>query len=100
MTQIRVVDAPVLSIDGDPGLIDRMHAQARDLIDRDLVDVLVLGCTGMLGLAQKLQDRLRAEGPFVPVVDPTGAAVLALDSAVRLGLRPSRTAYLPPPSKG
>jgi allantoin racemase len=32
-------------------------------------------------------------------VDPTGAAVLWLESSVRLGVRPSRTTYMPPPAK-
>jgi allantoin racemase len=62
-------------------------------------DVIVLGCTGMIGVAAALQERLAKDGVFVPVVDPTGAALLWLESAVRLGVRPSRTTYLPPPAK-
>ncbi|MEW2496894.1 hypothetical protein AB0942_25690 [Streptomyces nodosus] len=53
----------------------------------------------MPGVAAELRDRLAADGPAVPVVDPTGAAVTWLESCVRLGVTPSRTTYMPPPAK-
>jgi len=60
---------------------------------------MVLGCTGMIGVAAALQKQLESDGTYVPVVDPTGAAVLWLESQVRLGIRQSRTTYMPPPAK-
>ncbi|MFE6183199.1 aspartate/glutamate racemase family protein [Streptomyces sp. NPDC056465] len=62
-------------------------------------DVIVLGCTGMLGVGAALQERLARDGPFVPVADPTGAAIMSLESLVRPGVRPSRACYLPPRAK-
>jgi allantoin racemase len=96
---IRVVDIPVLSLDEPDVLLDRLAEQAAAAIAAQEADVIVLGCTGMIGVAAALQERLAKDGVFVPVVDPTGAAVLWLESSVRLGVRPSRTTYMPPPAK-
>jgi len=62
-------------------------------------DTLVLGCTGMLGVAAALQDRLESERTRVPVVDPTGASLGMLLSMHSMGLKPSRRTYMPPPDK-
>ncbi|WP_219414507.1 aspartate/glutamate racemase family protein [Pseudonocardia nigra] len=96
---IRVVDIPVLGLDDHDALVDRIHAQAADAVARREADVIVLGCTGMLGVARAVQDRLEKDGAYVPVVDPTAAAVTWLERADRLGLRASRTTYMPPPAK-
>lgn len=96
---IRVVDIPVLDLDAGDRLLDALTAQARAAVAAREADVIVLGCTGMLGVAAALQERLAADGAFVPVVDPTGAAVTWLESQVRLGVRPSRTTYMPPRPK-
>ncbi|MFF2327329.1 MULTISPECIES: aspartate/glutamate racemase family protein [unclassified Streptomyces] len=96
---IRVVDIPVLDLTDPERLVDRLAEQARAAVDEREADVIVLGCTGMIGVARALQERLAQDGPFVPVVDPTGAAVTWLESQVRLGVRPSRTTYMTPPAK-
>lgn len=96
---IRVVDLPVLGLEDHDVLIERLLEQASDAVTKGEADVIVLGCTGMLGVATELRDRLAAEGLAVPVVDPTGAAVTWLESCVRLGVTPSRTTYMPPPAK-
>lgn len=96
---IRVVDIPVLELDPGERLLDGLAEQARAAVAAREADVVVLGCTGMLGVAAALQERLAADGTFVPVVDPTGAAVMWLESQVRLGVRPSRTTYMPPRAK-
>lgn len=96
---IRVVDLPVLGLEDHELLLDRLHAQASEAVAKGEADVIVLGCTGMLGVAATLQQRLEENGTYVPVVDPTGAAVSWLESSVRLGVRPSRTTYMQPPVK-
>ena len=96
---IRVIDLPVLSLVDRGAMLDRLFEQASDAVAKGEADVIVLGCTGMVGVAAELQDRLAANGRAVPVVDPTGAAITWLESSVRLGLTPSRTTYMPPPAK-
>jgi allantoin racemase len=96
---IRVVDLPVLGLEDREELMNRLFEQASDAVAGGEADVIVLGCTGMLGVSAELRQRLAAAGHAVPVVDPTGAAVTWLESCVRLGVSPSRTTYMPPPAK-
>lgn len=96
---IRVIDLPVLGLAHDDVLVDRLAEQARSAVHSGEADVLVLGCTGMLGVAAAVEERLAAEGLAVPVVDPTAAAVLWLEAQVRMRLTASRTTYLTPPAK-
>ena len=44
-------------------------------------EVIVLGCTGLSGLAKEVQDALGT-----PVIDPSGAALKVAESMVKLGL--------------
>ena len=99
LASIRVIDTPVLELEGHDELVEKLSDQGRLAVDDDGADVLVLGCTGMLGVAAALQEELASSGPFVPVVDPTAAAVTWLEAEVRMGLRPSRRSYMPPPVK-
>jgi allantoin racemase len=96
---IRNVGLPVLGMDDRATLLDRLYRESSAMVARGDADVIVLGCGGMLGVAATLQDRLARDGAYVPVVDPTAAAVTWLERSIRLGLRPSRTTYLPPPPK-
>ena len=96
---IRVIDMPVLGLEDREVLLERLLEQASDAVVKGEADVIVLGCTGMLGVAAQLRDRLAAKGLRVPVIDPTGAAVTWLESCIRLGLTPSRTTYMPPLAK-
>ncbi|WP_347351021.1 aspartate/glutamate racemase family protein [Intrasporangium sp.] len=96
---IRVIDLPVLALDDHDLLVERLVGQASDAVATGEADVIVLGCTGMLGVAAELQRRLTDKGMAVPVVDPTGAAITWLESSVRLGVTPSRTTYMRPPAK-
>ncbi len=98
MVSIEVIDTPVLELhDGDTLLKSLFEASCRGLSGG--ADVLVLGCTGMLGVAAALQSRLESEQARVPVVDPTGAALGMLLTMHSMGLKPSRRTYMPPPDK-
>lgn len=96
---IGVVDMPVLSLDHEDVLVARLTEQAIRLVREGQADVVVLGCTGMLGVAAAVRRALLDAGLDVPVVDPTAAAILWLESCVRLGVSPSRTTYPAPPEK-
>jgi allantoin racemase len=86
---------PVLELDQDPDVVERVVAVGRAALDRDDSDVIVLGCAGMADLGEQVSARLG-----VPVVDGVTAATLAVQSLVTLGLRTSRrTEYAKPPPK-
>ncbi|WP_329064096.1 aspartate/glutamate racemase family protein [Amycolatopsis sp. NBC_01480] len=96
---VRVVDLPVLALHSQDELLRRLVEQASDAVSRQEADVIVLGCTGMLGVAAAVQEALAQGGTHIPVIDPTAAAVGWLEHLVRLGARPSRTTYQKPPAK-
>ena len=98
LASVEVIDTPVLELhDGDALLGSLFEASCRALSGG--ADVLVLGCTGMLGVAAALQSRLESTQARVPVVDPTGAALGMLLTMHSMGLKPSRRTYMPPPDK-
>ena len=98
MVSVEVVDTPVLELHDSDALLKSLSQASHRALDRG-ADVLVLGCTGMLGVAAALQSQLDAESVRVPVVDPTGAALGLLLTLQSMGLKPSRRTYMPPPEK-
>ncbi|WP_432843072.1 aspartate/glutamate racemase family protein [Dactylosporangium sp. CA-092794] len=92
---VHACDIPVLELDRDPHLADRVTALAGRALERDDSDVIVLGCAGMADLCATVAARLG-----VPVVDGVAAATLFVQSLVTLGLRTSpRGEFAPPPAK-
>jgi allantoin racemase len=60
----------------------------------------MFGCTGMVGLAQAVEDRMRREGiSAVPVIDPPVLAVKIAEALAEMGLTHSKRTYPAPPAK-
>lgn len=88
-------DIPVLELDQDPDVVDRVVSIGRTALVRDDSDVIVLGCAGMADLCAAVSARLG-----VPVIDGVTAATVFVQSLVTLGLRTStRNEYAPPLAK-
>ena len=79
---IKGIPYGVLDIDSDR---DGVKKALISVINKEIrargVDVAVLGCTGLAGLAREVQ---KAVG--IPVIDPAGAALKALEGLIKLGL--------------
>ena len=99
LASVRAVDIPVLSLEDSELLKNRLLEQAELAVREDGAEAIVLGCTGMLGLAQSLMRELGQSGLPVPVVDPTAAAIGYLQMLIRAGLAHSKRAYPSPPEK-
>jgi allantoin racemase len=93
---VRAAGMNVLDLEEDPkAAIAAIVEEARRAVDEDGAEVIVLGCGGMAGLAEAIEDALK-----VPVVDPVAAGVVMAESLVRLGLRTSKVNSLAtPPAK-
>ncbi|WP_426504792.1 aspartate/glutamate racemase family protein [Dactylosporangium sp. McL0621] len=92
---VHACDIPVLELEADPHLTDRVAALAGRALEEDGADVIVLGCAGLAGLCEEVSARLG-----VPVVDGVSAATVLVQSLVTLGLRTSvRAEYAPPRPK-
>lgn len=73
--------------------VDILMEAGESLIEKDGVQVIILGCLSLLGLAEPLSERLG-----VPVIDSAVAAVSMAESLVRQKLFTSKKAYTTPPS--
>lgn len=74
--------------------IEVIGKQAEMAVKKDGADVIVLGCTGLAGLAPKIQ---KMAG--VPVIDSALAALRVAEALCRLELSHNRMAYPKPPEK-
>jgi allantoin racemase len=92
---VRTINVPVLDIEETLGeLPGLLYVEARKAIEEDLVDTIILGCTGFVGVAEKLQRRLLSEaGHDVPVISPLPAAALLAATMVWGNLAHSPHAY-------
>lgn len=66
----------------------QLETAGRELIAKDGVQVLILGCLSYLGMAEQMSERLG-----VTVIDAAVNAVAMAESLVRQGLRTSRSSY-------
>lgn len=85
---------PVLNLNDDP---ERTFQILRDNAQKALKEgaqVLILGCTGLTGLAPRLQKELR-----VPVLEPEGCALKIAEALVDFGVAQSKIAYPKPAEK-
>ena len=71
-----------------------MSEEGKRALKEDGAEVLVLGCTGMTGMAERLSKELG-----VKVIDPLPTAVKFAETLVGLGLSHSKLAFPKPPEK-
>jgi len=99
VASIRDIDTPVLELSDKKVLEQRLLKHSEAAIKEDGAEAIVLGCTGMLGLAQTLGKQLIENGLPVPVVDPTASAIGYLELLLRSGVTQSLLTYPSPPEK-
>lgn len=100
LASVRAVDIAVLDIEIDnQRVIEALVEQSILAIERDNAHVVVLGCTGMAGLAQAVRNGLLERGYDVPVIDPGIAALKLAEALVDLGQAHSKWTYPYPPKK-
>ncbi|GHH35009.1 aspartate/glutamate racemase family protein [Lentzea cavernae] len=89
---VSACDVPVLEVEA---AVDAVVAACRTAVVADRSDVVVLGCAGMTAQRAEIERRVG-----VPVVDGVQAAVLQVESLVRMGLRTSAVGeFASPPPK-
>jgi allantoin racemase len=100
LVSIRSVEIPVLELEQD--LSDtqrRLVGQALAAVENDGAEVIIFGCTGLLGCADAVRDGLKSRGYDVPVIDPIPNAVAVAAGLVRTRLTHSLLTYPTPPRK-
>lgn len=95
LASVRPTEILVLDIKKDyEKLKNSLLEEARKAIEEDEADVIVLGCGGLLGLAEELQRELG-----VPVIDPGLTALKIAEDLVKLRLSQSKRAFMFPHPK-
>lgn len=93
---IAPIDCPVDQLSNVDVVVAKSFPVALKLINERGAQSLLLGCTGFVGVAEKLSALLsEALQAYVPVIDPNQAGMGYLVSLVRMGIRPSRLCYSP-----
>jgi len=99
LASVRNVNIPVLDLRDKKKLIDALHREMLAAIKEDHAHVLVLGCTGMMGVAKEVEKLLKQDGYDVPVVDAVAASLKFAESLISMGLKQSRLTFMSPPKK-
>jgi allantoin racemase len=95
------INIPVLELNHNPEKLALALAEkARKTVVQDHAGAIVLGCTGFLGLAEKITEVLVADGIHVPVIDAIPLTIRLADSLVKSGLSHSKHIYPRPGKKG
>ena len=97
-TKVRAVNMPVADLENTEKLIENLVPECIRSIE-DGASVIVLGCTGMIDVAENVQARLLAEGFDVPVVEAAGAALNTVEMNAKMKLKHSGLTYMAPPEK-
>lgn len=89
------IDVRVLDLRKDLDKVkNALLDEARRAVNEFAAEVIVLGCSGYIGLGKELTELIG-----VPVIDPTLVTVRVAEALVKLGLKHSK-AYLTNPLKG
>ena len=94
MASVRTVDLPVLELTDKEKLFNSLVEESVAAIEKDRAHAIILGCTGMLGVADRLRDVMLGKGYEVPVLDPVPVAIKYLENLITLKLSQSKITYM------
>jgi allantoin racemase len=96
VAKIDCVDMSVTELKDTGALLKVLCEKSRAVCLEHGAEAIVLGCTAMIGVAEKLEAALQASGLYVPVIEPAQAALVMLEACARMGLSHSVLAYPAP----
>jgi len=98
IVSVRSIEIPVAELGKvKEKLKEELFKQMIEAIEKDNAEVLVLGCTGMMGVADTVQKMLNERGYDVPVVNPAEVCFRFIECLLIMGLKQSKLTY---PQKG
>jgi allantoin racemase len=98
LASVRAVNIPVLELVDRDRVAAALLEQSFKAVRDDGAHLLILGCTGMTGLARSLEEGLQKEGiRDVPVIDPVILALKVAEALAEMGLSHSKRSYPAPP---
>lgn len=86
VVSIRALDLDVSDIRAQPEkVLAELVCLCADMVQRDRVGAICLGCTAMFYIADRLTEQLRAQKLNVNIIEPIRNGVLTLEKLVALG---------------
>jgi allantoin racemase len=100
LAPMRWVDIPVLDLrENMDRVVEALVEESIDAVRTDRAHAIVFGCTGMTGVAARVQAGLEDAGVSgVPVIDPLPATVRMAQALLDLGLSHSKLSSPQPPA--
>lgn len=99
VVSISSIGIPVAKLTDKAALEKALVQEAKRVIQEHRVEVLVLGCTAMIDVAENVAEKLRAAGCRIPVLEAAQTAVKMLEMYAKMGLTHSRQTYMPVPAR-
>ncbi len=100
LASVRALNIPVLALSDDGEATLRVLIEVSEqAVREDGAHIIIPGCTGLAGLAPRVQTGLAERGCEVPVLDPPSVAMKLAESLVDLGQAHSKRTYPQPPAK-
>ena len=96
---VRCVDMPVLELENTEKLTANLIRESLRAVEEEKVGAIILGCTGMIDVAETVQAALQQKGYDVPVIEAAQAALNMVELYAAMGLRHSRQTYMKPREK-
>jgi allantoin racemase len=82
VTSVRGIPVGILDIDKDRATVVRyLVNEAVKAKKEEHIDVVILGCTGLAGLAREVQEKTN-----IYTIDPAGAAIKVAEALLKLGI--------------
>lgn len=96
LASVRSLDLSVAETDADPERTkQRVFEVAKEAVEKDGAEVIILGCGGMAGYAPEIEEKL-----YIKVIDPTAVALKVGEAMADLGLAHSKLGlFSTPPEK-
>jgi len=99
LRSVRAVDIPVLELEDRAKVVEKLTEESVKAIEDDGAHVIVLGCTGMQGLAEQVKHELTNQAYDIPVLDPAIIALKLAEILVDMKTSHSKLTYPQPPEK-
>lgn len=100
LASVRAFNIPVLELEKDPATTLRTLINVSErCVREDGAHVIVPGCTGLAGMAPRIQAGLAEQDCDVQVLDPPPIAMKLAETLVSLGLSHSKRTYATPKTK-
>jgi allantoin racemase len=99
LASVRYVDIPVLALTEIEKLTEALIEESLRSVREDGAHAIILGCTGMLGVADDLSQALKDNGYDIPVIYPVSVSIKYLETLISLKLKQSKKTYMPPTEK-